>query len=98
MAEGSRYDRSREPRGAAAVNRLSAPKPESRLRVGRIARRRCTMSDPKQPPHEEISGTPAVDERANEAFLDTIFDTDGRPNRDAVDLVEIEGEDLEDEP
>lgn len=56
------------------------------------------MSDPKQPPHEEISGTPAVDERANEAFLDTIFDTDGRPNRDAVDLVEIEGEDLEDEP
>ena len=31
-------------------------------------------------------------------FLDTIFDTDGRPNRDAVDLVESEGEDLEDEP
>lgn len=34
---------------------------------------------------------PPVDERANAAFLDTIFDTDGRPNSEAEAVVETEG-------
>ena len=55
------------------------------------------MSDPKKPSDIRYPETPSVDERANEAFLDTIFDTDGKPNSEAEDLVEIEGVEDEDE-
>lgn len=55
------------------------------------------MPDPKKDrPPEHLPDVPDA-ERANEAFLDTLIDTDGRPNRDAEAIVEIEdGEDEDD--
>ena len=55
------------------------------------------MNEPKRPADKDPPAVPEVDERANEAFLDTLFDTDGRPNRDAETVVEIEGVDDEDD-
>lgn len=56
------------------------------------------MSDPKKNSVPERPETvPGVDDRANEAFLDTIFDTDGKPNRDAQPVVEIEGDEDDDD-
>lgn len=61
-------------------------------------RRRKDMSDPKKPDPETPPETPDIDHRANEAFLDTLFDTDGRPNREAEAIIEIEGFDEDDDP
>lgn len=55
------------------------------------------MSDPKRPEKPDHPAVPPVDERANQAFLDTIFDTDGKPDSEAETIVEIEGEEDEDE-
>lgn len=56
------------------------------------------MTEPREPPSKPKYPTvPSVDERANEAFLDVIFDTDGRPNSEAHAIVETEGLDGEDE-
>jgi hypothetical protein len=52
-----------------------------------------TIMADKKSPQPLAPETPAVDERANTSFLDSLFDTDGRPNSEAVDLVEIEGYD-----
>lgn len=41
--------------------------------------------------------TPSVDKRANEKFVDDLFDTDGKPNSEAEAVVEREGFDEEDE-
>ncbi|SHG63955.1 hypothetical protein SAMN02745157_4585 [Kaistia soli DSM 19436] len=49
------------------------------------------MSEPKDPTKPRYPTVPPIDERANEAFLDTIFDTDGRPNSEAEAVVETEG-------
>jgi hypothetical protein len=49
------------------------------------------MTDPKDLPKPRYPDVPPIDERANNAFLDTIFDTDGRPNSEAEAVVEIEG-------
>jgi hypothetical protein len=41
-----------------------------------------------------------VNDRANQAFLDSLIDTDGRPMRDAIDMPEeeeIDDEDAEDD-
>lgn len=63
------------------------------------------MSDPRnpvggheRPKPETLPETPDIDHRANEAFLDTLFDTDGRPNSEAEAIVEIEGFDDGEEP
>lgn len=59
--------------------------------------------DPKKPipdplppsrdvPEHEV---PEVDERANQVFLDTLIDTDGRPMRDAIDMPDDETDDEE---
>lgn len=56
------------------------------------------MSDPKPPADPKYPVAPPVDERANQAFLDTIFDTDGKPDSEAVSIVETEGMDDEDDP
>jgi hypothetical protein len=58
--------------------------------AGQTARKRA-MNDPRRKGSDDLPDTPTVDDRANEAFLDTLFDTDGRPNRDAESIVEIEG-------
>ncbi len=56
------------------------------------------MTDPKDTAKPRYPTTPPVDERANQAFLDTLVDTDGRPNAEAEAIVETEGlEDDEDE-
>ncbi|MCX5513459.1 hypothetical protein [Kaistia algarum] len=54
------------------------------------------MSDPKRKEGKDLPETPEVDHRANETFLDTLFDTDGRPNSEAESVVEIEGLDEDD--
>ncbi|MBN9015962.1 MAG: hypothetical protein J0H11_01020 [Rhizobiales bacterium] len=56
------------------------------------------MSEPKKPDPDMPPETPDIDHRANEAFLDTLFDTDGRPNREAEAIIEIEGFDEDDDP
>ena len=55
------------------------------------------MTDPNTPAKRHYPETPAVDERANKRFLDTIFDTDGRPDSEAVAVVETEGLDDDEE-
>ena len=54
------------------------------------------MSEPKRPDADSFP-VPPVDEKANRAFLDEITDTDGRPNDEAVDIVETEGFEDEDD-
>jgi len=52
--------------------------------------------DPKKPipdPLPPEHAVPDVDERANQAFLDSLIDTDGRPMRDAIDMPEDDEED-----
>lgn len=56
------------------------------------------MSDAKQPVEKPLPTTPPIDDRANQAFLDALVDTDGRPNREAEAIVEIEGFDDDGEP
>jgi hypothetical protein len=61
--------------------------------------------DPKKPfpdpltPGRGEHAVPEIDDRANQAFLDALIDTDGRPMRDAVDMPEeeIDEDALEDE-
>jgi len=57
------------------------------------------MTTPKAPRRElpEVR-VPAVDERGNAAFLDTLFDTDGRPSREAGAVAEAEGDEDDDQP
>ena len=57
------------------------------------------MTTPKAPRRElpEVR-VPAVDERGNAAFLDTLFDSDGRPNSEAEAVVEVEGDEDDDQP
>lgn len=43
---------------------------------------------PRDPAQEHA--IPEIDDRANQAFLDALIDTDGRPMRDAIDLPEEE--------
>jgi len=52
---------------------------------------------PRDPAPERIVPDLDVNERANQAFLDTLIDTDGRPMRDAIDMPEEEEVDDEDE-
>lgn len=42
------------------------------------------------PPRRDVSehAVPDVEDRANQAFLDALIDTDGRPMRDAIDMPE----------
>ncbi|BCP52016.1 hypothetical protein K32_06330 [Kaistia sp. 32K] len=51
------------------------------------------LPDP-MPPSRDVPehAVPEIDDRANQAFLDNLIDTDGRPMRDAVDLPEDEEE------
>ncbi|WP_018182945.1 hypothetical protein [Kaistia granuli] len=61
--------------------------------------------DPKKPIPDPLPpsrdapehAVPEIDDRANQAFLDALIDTDGRPMRDAIDMPEEEeAEDDED--
>lgn len=56
------------------------------------------MNDTRQPVEKPLPTTPPIDDRANQAFLDALIDTDGRPNHDAEAIVEIEGIDEDGEP
>lgn len=49
---------------------------------------------PRDPAQEHA--IPEIDDRANEAFLDSLIDTDGRPMRDAIDMPEEDEEEDED--
>ncbi|WEK52001.1 MAG: hypothetical protein P0Y66_08505 [Candidatus Kaistia colombiensis] len=52
--------------------------------------------DPKKPipdPLPPSHPVPDIDERANQAFLDSLIDTDGRPMRDAIDMAEEDDDD-----
>lgn len=55
------------------------------------------IPDPLPPSRDApLHQVPDIDERANQAFLDSLIDTDGRPMADAIDMPEeeeIEGED-----
>lgn len=51
------------------------------------------IPDPLQPDPSELHRVPDVDDRANQAFLDSLIDTDGRPMRDAIDMPEDDEED-----
>ena len=56
--------------------------------------------DPKKPnpdplpPSRTVSdhAVPDIDERANQAFLDALVDTDGRPMSEAIDMPEDDEE------
>lgn len=54
--------------------------------------------DPKKPIPDPLPPShivPDIDERANQAFLDALVDTDGRPMRDAIDMPEDDEDDEE---
>ena len=49
------------------------------------------IPDPLQPDPSELHRVPDVDDRANQAFLDSLIDTDGRPMRDAIESLKDRG-------